>query len=215
MLALIFAAAQISQAGVVPAAHVPRMLSPDNKLTTGCVIGWDDKSVFILTCAHGKEADDEMIIWWRGNTTTPAHGKVVAHDAKKDLALVQCTDHWPKMTPPHVIPADVTQPKPGDKVAQFGYGNRQYRKIESKIIRDEWGKWDDGSVRLTTRTEGNSYPGDSGGPIIWNGWLVGVTSSFYNANRSHDCGYVRSVEIREFLKANNFAHFVGNPPKKR
>lgn len=132
---------------------------------TGTLI---DERGYVITCNHVVEGAERATIVWADGSTS--NGPVIHRDTEGDLAIVQAT-------PPDghsVLPvADVDQwPPESETVDLIGYGGGQLHQWRGDVR----------GYALTGRTEKyqtlsiatRSINGDSGGPIVHQGRLVGV-----------------------------------------
>jgi hypothetical protein len=129
---------------------------------------------YILTAKHVVEQDDCLIVWRNGYRSA---GRVDARGEVYDTALI-------RTTPPAgatAIPVAEVPAQQGDVVQAFGYGG-QYG-VDPKSL-----KLTSGTVTVQGYADhGDSYSlscerwtqnGDSGGPIILRGQIVGIISGY-------------------------------------
>jgi hypothetical protein len=127
----------------------------------------------ILTAAHVISSSSTATATWRNGYQSS--GKVIAIDRTSDIAIF-------KVTPPPrpiIIPLAKQNAKIGNECEFFGYTTGSLTKGRS-------------SLRSYFR-RGNAYylrfgplvrPGDSGGPIVLDGKVVGVISAYESAYRN-------------------------------
>tara|TARA_R110000751_G_scaffold78889_1_gene159230 strand:- start:31 stop:1287 length:1257 start_codon:yes stop_codon:yes gene_type:complete len=138
---------------------------------TGCMIRHDGEGVFVITNHH------VVSVGWTGNgfasRTHPTAkiegaagtvvGSVVFADQAKDIAIIYASNATSK----HTIPLSSAMPAIGGAIEICGYGGptNQLRTFAGKRIASSYPLSVSASV----------VSGDSGGPMLSNGCLVGVT----------------------------------------
>jgi S1-C subfamily serine protease len=139
---------------------------------SGTVIWKHDKngSAEVLTCAHGLDErgpvqlliSPDEIVW----------GTISSIDKERDLAVVACK------LPPNITPVKLadTSPDADEDVTIIGFGegwwDTTYAEEKTKVIGkvDNPQRKDSKLIRINAATR----HGDSGGPLLYKGKLVGV-----------------------------------------
>lgn len=179
-------------------------ITQGDKYTSGAAYAMksvkNTNGVLILTCAHNRDNEQEVKVYWPG-VVAASVGKVIAVDEDRDLAVIRVEDSWPGMKFYPIIPKDRPELVPRSEVRLTGYGANGYYSRHTVVL----GAGEFNSRRLI-RTEAVARKGDSGSPVIMNGWLCGVmqagmtgASSATNAGEALFLGH---REIWEFLEEN-------------
>ena len=138
---------------------------------TGCVIDHDGKGVLVVTNHHvvarawtGNGFTREtfasaQVVGNAGSTT----GRIIYSDPNLDIAII----HSPNGTAKVSVPISEVMPPIGTDIEICGYGGPQptLRTFLGRRVRNS-------SAEVSC--DAGVVSGDSGGPMIWNGALVGV-----------------------------------------
>lgn len=139
---------------------------------TGCLIWKNSSSTWgcVATAAHVLARGQGTIKWQSGETSTC---QAVAADGEADGSLL-----WVKNVPKGIKPIAVSRetPKAGDFVEHCGFGG------PGSNLRHFWATWRGGAPSGVRRNLTNCYllNGDSGGPVLYKGKLIGMNSGGYN-----------------------------------
>ena len=137
---------------------------------SGVLIGQQDGAGYVATCRHVAALSPAISIgWYDGHWGI---GRVIAVSAQSDVALIRTSP--PPAGIEHVCLGAVTDwPKQGSTVHMFGHGGRDGRLMH-------WSDSVQGYVRGSEPDlivlPPSAIPGDSGGPIVQNGKVVGLVS---------------------------------------
>lgn len=165
----------------LPPNYLVRM-NGGGAITTGVCysapILYDKPGVNILTCAHGKDRKSKVLIRWPYDPRD-SHGWVMGVDRKLDLAVVRVDDTWPEISSfPRILPEinDSLGPKVPILFAGYGPGENPFYWVRDGQVVEQITVTSnpDGRTRTLTSTTMVGRPGDSGGPVFCNGWLVGI-----------------------------------------
>jgi len=121
----------------------------------------------VVTNQHVVGRQTTATLRWSDGTT--ARGRVVFTDRAADLALIELA------APAHIQPLQIASkaemPRAGDAVSLAGYGTARRLTIWPARVQG-YAKDKTGRDSIIVRT--NAESGDSGGPIIFQGRVVGV-----------------------------------------
>ena len=144
----------------------------DHGRGAGSGIIWSSDGL-IVTNAHVARADHATIVLWDGRTFD---GAVIAHDARRDLALIAIDAHdiaLPSATPGH--PTDL---RTGDLVMAFGNPLGITGALALGVVHVVEGR---GGAPRWIRADIRLAPGNSGGPLAdARGRVVGVNTLIAN-----------------------------------
>jgi len=136
---------------------------------SGCLIARDEAGPgLVLTAAHVVEAGGALTIRWTSGEQ--AAGRTLTADRNADLAIIQTNS-----TPPHAVtvpPGD--QPPPAGAVVEingFGGPGNHLRHFTGVVRSDSSGQ--------QLKADAWLLNGDSGGPIIYGGHVIGANSGGY------------------------------------
>jgi hypothetical protein len=186
------AAAQECPPDLLPLTPAIVKVQVANRGGTGTLIWSDGASGLVLTCHHVVRNDRTAIAYFRSGYR--ATGEVVATGQAYDTAIVKI------QVPPNavVIPVAEDFAPQGATVHGFGYGGqhpRTARLVHFAAPVNGYVTFPDGTSEMTMPDYANR--GDSGGPLIYNGAVVGVIS------RGNDRTLIapHSTPIRNLLRA--------------
>jgi hypothetical protein len=129
---------------------------------TGALIYHENGRGYVLTAAHVVEhTSSASATWWA--TGYRSAGRIVARDPGNDLAIFEVEP--PAGAP--ILPIAAQMPPAGSACELLGFGGpsdrlRHFSGVASRS--------NDGTLELTA----NLLNGDSGGPVVYSGELVGV-----------------------------------------
>jgi hypothetical protein len=169
----------------LPAGSVVKLIQ-DSESTTGTVVAFlEDGDGLILTCNHGRDAKKPVDVLIQRKAWSK--GKVLAYDKDLDVALVKAPVG--KGFDPIPLGDD---PEKGDCLVA-GFGDHNYLERRSKIkyiSKDGW-----------LHIESPGRAGDSGGPVLVDGKLVGVHLRGQDGLKGD--GKARSISVlRDWIAEN-------------
>lgn len=182
-----------------------KRLSAKEVSGSGVVISTDT----VLTNYHVIFASTDVSISLNGQSERLS-GVVEAFDAGLDLALVRLDDPLPEDIRPLAI-GERTPPS-GTKIQVFGYptGGQSLSITEGVISRIEHVDYKYRSSGLRTQIDAPLNSGNSGGPVISNGLVVGIT--FGGLSSGNDIGYaIPCEEIQRLLGDLSDGSLDGKP----
>jgi S1-C subfamily serine protease len=163
----------------------------------------------ILTNAHVvMHASQVFVQMRRGGDQMTA--KVKAIGPGIDLAIVELVDPTPLKDVPAVPLADAL-PELKSHVSVYGYpaGGDDLSITDGIVSRIEFTSYNYAAGGVRIQVDAALNPGNSGGPAINDGKIVGLV--FSKINEAENIGYlIPADEIREFLKFVDKGHYDGN-----
>ena len=179
--------------------------APEKVSGSGVVI--DGKR--ILTNAHVvMHASQVFVQMRRGGDQMTA--KVKAIGPGIDLAIVELVDPTPLKDIPALPLADAL-PELKSHVSVYGYpaGGDDLSITDGIVSRIEFTSYNYAAYGVRIQVDAALNPGNSGGPAINDGKIVGLV--FSKINEAENIGYlIPADEIREFLKFVDKGHYDGN-----
>jgi len=179
--------------------------APEKMSGSGVVI--DGKR--ILTNAHVvMHASQVFVQMRRGGDQLTA--KVKAIGPGIDLALVELVDPAPLKDVP-AVPLAESLPELKSHVSVYGYpaGGDDLSITDGIVSRIEFTNYNYAAAGVRIQVDAALNPGNSGGPAINDGKIVGLV--FSKINEAENIGYlIPAEEIREFLKFVDNGHYDGN-----
>ncbi len=179
-----------------------------NSYYSGSIISETDKTYTVLTCWHGMDGLDEE------NTSTVVNLIPANSPSEFDIKPVSCYALFVKSNEPtdlalfkisklpnvKIKPLSITEDKvsEGTECVAYGYTPDSNRLIENIVIIKSYTDWSDKGINFLSAT-GYSKLGPSGGPLVYNGKLLG-TLSFRDTER-HVVAFCPSSEVVKFLES--------------
>jgi S1-C subfamily serine protease len=164
----------------------------------------------ILTNAHVVTFAYQILV--QGNESTEkAHARVVAVAPEIDLALLKLDDESMFRTR-GPLPLSESIPTVKDRVSVYGFpmGGEQLSVTEGIVSRIEFTQFYYLGSGLRIQIDAALNPGNSGGPAISNGKIVGLVYS--KMVQAENIGYlVAGEEIAAFLKGSGSGPYPGKP----
>ena len=179
--------------------------APEKVSGSGVVI--DGKR--ILTNAHVVMHASQVFVQMRRGGDQMA-AKVKAIGPGIDLAIVELTDPE-KLKDVPALPLADELPQLKSHVSVYGYpaGGDDLSITDGIVSRIEYASYNFATAGARIQVDAALNPGNSGGPAIDNGKVVGLV--FSKINEAENIGYViPTEEIREFLKHADEGTFEGN-----
>lgn len=178
--------------------------APQESSGTGFVI----EGKRILTNAHVVTYPSQIYVQaYQSSQRVPA--KVVATSPAMDLAIVEVEDESFFDDRP-ALPLDDALPRVKAAVNVYGYpiGGDQISVTEGIASRVEYTPYYHDAAGLRIQIDAALNPGNSGGPAISDGKVIGV--AFMGLARAENIGYlIPSVEVRAFLDDVADGHYDG------
>lgn len=173
---------------------------------TGAVI----EGNHILTCAHVVSYASQLYVQ-PFQSADKIRAKVVAMAPAIDLAILSVEDEAFFKDRP-AIPFAEELPQMKEKVNAYGYpvGGSELSVTEGIISRVEFGALNAETQGLHIQVDAALNPGNSGGPAIAQGHIIGVV--FSTMRDAENIGYLIAVEeIRQFLNDVKDGTYEGKP----
>lgn len=192
-------------ASVAQAADDSYIVKVSQKMNgTGCVVGQCKRGktngVIILTCAHIVHKEGWVDVHWNEGKTK-SKGWVVAHDVKKDLAIIRVEDVWPAYNAPGFVKFEEHLPEPGTKIILNGIRETKNIRRKAAVVGElSFTSTTDGMTRNMIMADDFSTFGDSGAPITAGEKIVGIVAS--NNQDDGNCCFIHHKTIHEFFKEN-------------
>lgn len=185
-------------------------LPPEEISGTGFVIEGDR----ILTNAHVVEQASQIFVQ-PPNSADKLRAEVVGISQGIDLAVIQLRrdgerESFHENHPPLALRA--TLPEVGGTVQAIGYplGGEQLSITEGVVSRIEYTGYYNNTAGLRIQVDAALNPGNSGGPVVMGGEVIGVVFSGMDA--AENIGYVIPVEeVRAFLDDIEDGSYDGRP----
>lgn len=185
-------------------------LPPEEISGTGFVIEGDR----ILTNAHVVEQASQIFVQ-PPNSADKLRAEVVGISQGIDLAVIQLRRDSERETfheshPPLALRD--TLPEVGGTVQAIGYplGGEQISITEGVVSRIEYTSYYNNTAGLRIQVDAALNPGNSGGPVVMDGEVIGVVFSGMDA--AENIGYVIPVdEVRAFLDDIEDGEYDGRP----
>jgi S1-C subfamily serine protease len=170
--------------GADPARSAVRVIT-EHGAGSGTVVGRRGKTALVLTNQHVMPRPQDV---WVVAGRERAEGRFVAANAgPADLALLEADVDAP------ALGLGDAEPAVGSKVTHYGVATGPESGEVREVIRL-------GDYGPTTVSDMLSVPGDSGGAVVQDGRLVGVTFGRSGTVREKKHLAVRLAEVREFLR---------------
>ncbi len=194
-----------------PDFESPWTKQPPSEISgTGFVIEGD----LILTNAHVVEQASQIFVQ-PPNSADKIRAVVVGISQGIDLAVIQLRkekdrDEFHSKHPP--LDLRQTLPEIGSTVQAIGYpmGGEQLSITEGVVSRIEYTSYYLNNTGLRIQVDAALNPGNSGGPVVMDGEVIGVVFSGMNA--AENIGYVIPVEeVTEFLDDVTDGTYEGRP----
>ncbi len=164
----------------------------------------------ILTNAHLVEHSSEVLVQLRGGGDQLS-AKVLAIAPGIDLALVELTNpDWLKDVP--ALPLAEGLPEPKSHLSVYGYptGGDELSITDGIVSRIEFSQYYYVAWGVRIQIDAALNPGNSGGPAVDNGKIVGLV--FSKIDEAENIGFlIPSEEIRQFLSDVQDGTYTGNP----
>lgn len=136
----------------------------------GTIISTDNNRAVVVTVAHAFEGPDSpRWVQWNGGQRVPA--TLVGVDHQLDVAAVVASN--PPDVTPIAIAGEGEYPQAGDRVHFLGHGGGNWRHFEVNV-KGYTSRRESAGYNTQLCTDLRPIPGDSGGPIIYRGKLVGI-----------------------------------------
>ncbi|MEO1529779.1 MAG: trypsin-like peptidase domain-containing protein [Planctomycetota bacterium] len=163
----------------------------------------------VLTNHHVVAATTDVSISLDGQSDRVS-GRVFASSPGLDLALIELEEPLSD----EIVPLEVAKESPaaGDKIQVFGYpkGGDSLSITEGVVSRMEHVRYRYNTFGLRTQIDAPLNNGNSGGPMIANGKIVGI--AFSGLSSSNDIGYAISCEeIKTALEDLEDGVYDGKP----
>lgn len=181
-------------------------MAPDEVVGTGLAI----EGGRILTNAHMVSHAASIVVQpWQSSAKYPA--RVVASAPGIDLAILQPEDEgpFPRIPPAPIVPG---LPKIGDPASAYGFpvGGRDLSVTEGVVSRIEFTEYNYEAKGLRIQVDAALNPGNSGGPALSRGNVVGIV--FSRISEAENIGYViPNEEILAFLGDVEDGTYDGQP----
>lgn len=194
-----------------PDFEAPWTKSPPEEYTgSGLVIHGD----LILTNAHVVEQSSQIFVQ-PPQSADRLRAELVAIARGIDLAIIRLRREEDRATfhakhPPLTLRSDL--PDIGGTVQAFGYplGGEQLSITEGVVSRIEYADYYFDTYGLRVQVDAALNPGNSGGPVVMNGEVIGVT--FSGIDQAENIGYViPAEEVRAFLDDAADGRYDGRP----
>lgn len=164
----------------------------------------------ILTNAHVVRYASQLFVQLKkGGDKMPA--KAISVDPRMDLALVELEDPSHIAHLPYLELSDKL-PTVKSTVNAYGYpmGGKDLSVTEGIVSRIEYESYYFGGTGLRIQIDAALNPGNSGGPTVQNGKIVGLV--FSRITEGENIGYViPTQEIERFLEDSSDGKFDGKP----
>ncbi len=185
-------------------------LPPEEFTGSGFVIEGD----LILTNAHVVEFASQIFVQ-PPQSADRLRAELIAIAPGIDLAVVrirrdQEREAFHAKHPPLALTQDL--PRIGSKVQALGYpmGGEQISITEGVVSRVEYADYYLNTYGLRVQVDAALNPGNSGGPVVQDGEVLGVT--FSGINQSQNIGYlIPAEEVRAFLEDIADGTYDGRP----
>jgi len=136
----------------------------------GTIVSTDNNRAVVVTVAHAFETrDSPRWVQWSDGRRVPA--MLVGVDYRLDVAAVVANN--PPDVTPIAIAGEGEYPQAGDRVHFLGHGGGNWRHFEV-TVKGYTSKSEMSGFNTQLCTDLRPISGDSGGPIIYKGKLVGV-----------------------------------------
>lgn len=173
-------------------------VAPEEFTGTGFVIEGD----LILTNAHVVEYASQIFVQ-PPQSADRLRAELVAIARGIDLAVIRLRrdsdrESFHARHPPLALSEDL--PRIGGTVQAFGYplGGEQLSITEGIVSRIEYAEYYFETRGLRVQVDAALNPGNSGGPVVMDGRVIGVT--FSGINQAQNIGYlIPAEEVRAFL----------------
>lgn len=194
-----------------PDFAAPWSKAPPEEFTgTGMVITDD----LILTNAHVVELASQIFVQPPGSADR-LRAELVTIGRGIDLALIRLRDDEARAAfhaehPPLTLRDEL--PDIGGAVQAYGYpmGGEQLSITEGVVSRIEYADYYFDTFGLRIQVDAALNPGNSGGPVVMDGEVIGVT--FSGIDQAENIGYViPAQEVRAFLDDASDAVYDGRP----
>ncbi len=180
--------------------------SPSDGSASGVVIEGNR----ILTNAHVVRYASQLFVQLKkGGDRLPA--KAISVDPRMDLALVELEDPDEMAHLPHLELSDEL-PAVKSTVNAYGYpiGGKDLSVTEGIVSRIEYGSYYFEGTGLRIQIDAALNSGNSGGPAVQNGKIVGLV--FSRITEGENIGYIiPTEEIERFLDDSSDGTFDGKP----
>ncbi|PQO39358.1 hypothetical protein C5Y96_05750 [Blastopirellula marina] len=196
-IAAVCLVASSTQAASQEDAQAVVQMQVGNSRGSGVLVWTDGRQGVVLTCHHVIEGGGQCLVIFPDGSTSSA--RVMATNAARDAASLLC------QVPPSAVamPLAAQSPAAGEIVSVYGHrgGSRQVVAWDVPLV-----GYDNGGDGLADIiAEPGTGNGDSGGPMVWRGQLVGLVKGArlhdtVAGYQPSDCRGPAAVTLAELLR---------------